>query len=173
MQQRCFAPHRPNPCRLSPTPQLVLTRPVTRVLVRHVPVPPEAKRLMPRAGVQRGARPKPLFGEPGGLRYPRAELSKARPSRPRTSRVSMGRVKYPLHVGIAGTNREGMQKYRRFAGNLKAPSASGVRNAVTMPIFCAVAGRPDRAFRATWFPHSKWRRHRPVTQRRGFFADSE
>jgi hypothetical protein len=32
-----------------------------------------------------------------------------------------------------------MQKYRRFAGNLKAPSASGVRNAVATPIFCAVA----------------------------------
>ncbi len=39
----------------------------------------------------------------------------------------------PPHMGIAGTNREGMRKYRRFVGNLKWRSSRGgdlgVRNA--------------------------------------------
>ena len=42
--------------------------------------------LVPR---RHGALPQTLFGEPGGLRYPRAELSKARPSRARASSFSM------------------------------------------------------------------------------------
>jgi len=69
-----------------------------------------------------------------------------------------------------------MRKYRRFVENLKD---SDVGAAIWV---CATHARGDFLRRrrpsrsgiwATWFPHSKRRRHHPVTQWRGFFADSE
>ena len=56
---------------------------------------------------RRGAVPQTLFGEPGRLHYPRAELDEARPSRSRPSRLSMKMLNQPLNVGIAGKNRCG------------------------------------------------------------------
>jgi hypothetical protein len=84
----------------------------------------------------------PLFGEPGGLQYLRAELGKARSSRPRPSRLSMKGLRYPLHVGTTGKNREGVRKYRRFPRDSEAPvSASGSFSPLSAPATFSQRGR--------------------------------
>ena len=61
---------------------------VTRRPFRTVRSSSQGAKDQPRATAARST-PKTLFGEPGGLQYPRAELDEARPRRPRPSSSSM------------------------------------------------------------------------------------
>jgi hypothetical protein len=86
-------------------------------LVHARPGASRDRRSLSPAPRRRGCRPANSFLEsPADYRYPRAELGKARPSRSRASRLSMCGLISPQYMGIAGTNRRGTRKYRRFVG---------------------------------------------------------
>ena len=83
-------------------------------------------------------------------------------------------------MGIAGKNREGMRKYRRFVGNPKESGAGqadlGVRNVLSLPFF----GGPREASADCFARLGKRGTNAAVTDLsrdvalpRGFPADSE